>query len=50
MDALQELQDVLDVEIHAETADTTKKDEEKSKQTSKVGKTFLPQPWSQPRL
>ena len=37
-DALWDLQDILDMEIHAETTDTIKKDEEKSKQACKVGK------------
>ena len=36
MDALQDLQHILDVEIHVGMVDTTKKDEENSKQTSKV--------------
>ena len=34
-------QDILDVEIHAGTVDTTKKDEENGKQTSQAGKTFV---------
>ena len=38
MDILWYLQDVLDTEIHASTADTTKKDD---KQTNKVGNIFL---------
>ena len=47
---LWDLQDVLEMEIHAGTMDTAKKDEENSKQTSKVGKIFLPWAPSQPRL
>ena len=50
MDALQDLQDVLDMEIHGGAADTAKKDMENSKQTSKVGNTFLQGAWSQPSL
>ena len=38
------------MEIHDQTMDTVKKDEENSKQTSKVGKTFLQWAQSQPRL
>ena len=50
MDARQDLQDILDTEIHVGTMDTAKKDEENSKQTSKVGKTFLQWSWGQPTL
>ena len=41
---------VLDVEIHAATVDTTKKGKEDSKQTSKVGNIFLQQAQSPPCL
>ena len=50
MDTLWDFHDVLDMEIHVGTMDTAKKDEENSKQTSKVGKTLLQWAWSQPRL
>ena len=40
-DILWDLHDIVDVEIHTATLDTTKKDEEDSKQTIKVGNIFL---------
>ena len=50
MDSLQDLHNVLDVETHAATVDTTKKGKEDSKQTSKVGNIFLQQALSPPCL
>ena len=40
MDILWDLHDVLDMEIHAGTVDTPKKDKEDNKQTNKVGNMF----------
>ena len=50
MDALGDLHNALDMEIHAGTNETAEKDKENSKETSKVGNTFLQWAWSQPRL
>ena len=50
MDAICDLQYILDIEIHTGTADPNKKDEENRNQTSKVGKTFLQWAQNQPRL
>ena len=44
------LHNVLDMEIHAGTTETAKKNKENSKETSNGGNTFLQWAWSQPRL
>ena len=50
MDDLWDLHNALDTEIHVATVDTAKKDEEDSRQTNKVGNTFLQPAQSPPSL